>query len=225
MKNLEDKTLGIIHAALISSGSVKPYIDEILPEVTVVHHVDDTIQNLNFISEPGYVPKQNFFKFASYCHYLENAGVDLIMLACSTFNKAVEHARPMINVPLLQIDRPMMDLALNYGNRIGLIATVPTTVPSSENLLKQAASDAGKEVTIQTVLCSEAFEEIKKGNAEKHNEILITEVNKLSEQVDAIVLAQVSMSVLEPMLQNTKVPVFNSGRTGFNKAREILESL
>lgn len=225
MKNLEGKTLGIIHAALISSRAVQTYIDEILPEVTVVHHVDDTIQNSNLASNVGYIPKENYFRFASYAHYLENAGVDLIMLACSTFNMAVEHARPMINTPLLQIDRPMMDLALNYGNRIGLLATLPSTVPSSENLLKKAALEAGKEVEIMTVLCSEAFEEIKKGNAEKHNELLIKEVDKLSGQVDAIVLAQVSMSVLEPMLKNTKVPVFNSGRTGFNRAREILENL
>jgi hypothetical protein len=44
MKSLSGKTLAIVHASLISSKSVQPFIDEILPEVTVVHHVDDTIQ-------------------------------------------------------------------------------------------------------------------------------------------------------------------------------------
>ena len=38
-------------------------------------------------------------------------------------------------------------------------------------------------------------------------------------------MAQVSMSVLESKLTNTRVPVYNSGRTGFNKVREILESI
>ena len=54
----------------------------------------------------------------------------MILLACSTFNQAVEHARPMINIPILQIDRPMMDLAVQNGKKIGLLATVPTTVPA-----------------------------------------------------------------------------------------------
>ena len=225
MADLSNKTLGIIHAALISSKSVQPYIDEIIPEVTVVHHVDDTIQNSNFLCEPGTIPKENYFKFASYAYYLEKAGVDLIILACSTFNRAVEHARPMINVPLLQIDRPMMDLAVQQGNKIGLLATLPSTVPSSERLLKLAAKDAGKDIDVQTILCSEAFEEIKKGNVEKHNNLLLSEIDKLSNSVDVIVMAQVSMSALEPMLKNTRVPVYNSGRTGFNKVREILESL
>jgi aspartate/glutamate racemase len=131
----------------------------------------------------------------------------------------------MINTPMLQIDRTMMDLAVMNGRKIGLLATVPTTVPASERLLKLAAEEAGKEIEITIVLCTKAFEEIKKGNVDIHNELLLKEIELLSESVDAIVMAQVSMSALEPMLTNTKVPVYNSGRTGFNKVREILESM
>ena len=216
------KTIGIIHAALISSKAVEPFIKEIIPDVTVAHVVDDTIQNTNFACEPGVIPKVNFFKFATYAHFLEEAGVDLIMLACSTFNQAVEHARPMISTPMLQIDRPMMDLAVAQGKRIGLLATVPTTVPASERLLRTAASDVGREVDITTVLCSDAFQELKNGNVERHNQMLLEQIDSLSANVDAIVMAQVSMSALEPMLGKTRVPVYNSGRTGFQKAREIL---
>ena len=65
MINLSNKTLGIIHASLISTKSVQPFIEQIIPGVTVVHHVDDTIQNSNFASPPGTIPKENYFKFAS----------------------------------------------------------------------------------------------------------------------------------------------------------------
>ena len=93
MKDISNKTVGIIHAALITTKAVQPFIDGILPGVKVVHFVDDTIQNSNFACEPGFIPKENYFKFAQYAHNLEVAGVDIIMLACSTFNRAVEHAR------------------------------------------------------------------------------------------------------------------------------------
>jgi Asp/Glu/hydantoin racemase len=126
---------------------------------------------------------------------------------------------------MLQIDRPMMDLAVRQGRRIGLLATLPSTVPSSERLLRKAAADAAKEIEIETVLSSEAFKVLRQGNPDKHNEILLEEIEGLSKRTDAIVMAQVSMSVLEPHLENTRVPVYNSGRTGFSKAREILESL
>jgi aspartate/glutamate racemase len=224
-KNLNGKKLGIIHAALITTRAVQKYIDEIIPEVEVVHWVDDTIQNTNFACEPGIIPKENYAKFVQAALSQQEYGVDLILLACSTFNRAVEFARPMINTPMLQIDRPMMDLAVQDGRRIGLLATVPTTVPSSERLLRLAAEDAGKKIEIKIRLCSEAFKVLKAGNAEKHNEMLLQEIDVLSGEVDAIVMAQISMSVLEPRLTSTKVPVYNSGRTAFNKIRQILEAL
>jgi aspartate/glutamate racemase len=215
----------MIHVVTFTAQTVQRYVNEILPGVEVVHLADDTLQRDNLAAGVGVIPEKNYFKFATYAKFLEDAGVDLIMLACSTFNRAVEVARPMIKTPLLQIDRPMMDLAVKQGKKIGLIATLPTTVPSSERLLRKAGEDAGKEIEIKTVLSSKAFELLLAGEKEKHNEILLAEIDKLSREVDAIVLAQVSMSVLEDSTKNARVPVYNSGRTGFERAREILESL
>jgi Asp/Glu/hydantoin racemase len=221
--NLKGKKLGIIHAALITSRAVQKYIDEIIPEVEVVHWLDDTIQNTNFACEPGVIPKKNYAKFVQAALSQQEYGVDLILLACSTFNRAVEFSRPMIETPMLQIDRPMMDLAVLQGRRIGLLATVPTTVPASERLLRLAAQEAGKEIEVKLRLCSEAFQVLKNGNPDQHNQMLLDEIHRLASQVDAIVMAQVSMTALEPWLTDTKVPVYNSGRTAFNRVREILE--
>jgi Asp/Glu/hydantoin racemase len=224
-KNLTGKKLGIIHAALITTRAVQKYLDEVIPEVEVVHFVDDTIQNTNFASAPGTIPPGNYAKFVQAARSQQEYGVDLILLVCSTFNRAVEYARPMIATPMLQVDRPMMDLAVRHGSRIGLIATVPTTVPASERLLRLAAADAGRTVEVKTRLCSEAFAALKAGQVEKHNDLLLAEIDRLSGEVDAIVLAQLSMSALEPRLTATKVPVYNSGRTAFTHVRQLLEAL
>lgn len=221
-KSLSGKTLGIIHAAVFTAQTVQPYAREILPEVEIVHLGDDTIQRDNLAAPVGTIPKVNFFKFATYCRFLEEAGCDLIMLGCSTFNQAVEHARPMITTPLLNIDRPMMDLAVLGGKRVGLIGTLPSTMPSSERLLRQAARDAGREVEVFPVLCAPAFSALRAGDTVLHNAMLMEEIEKLSRKVDAIVLAQVSMSVLEKELTHPPVPVYNSGRTGFERARQML---
>ena len=222
-KNLSGKKLGIIHAALITTRAVQRYLDEVIPEVEVVHFVDDTIQNTNFACAPGTIPPGNYAKFTQAALAQQDYGVDLILLACSTFNRAVEYARPMVRTPLLQIDRPMMDLAVRHGTRLGLLATVPTTVPASERLLRLAATEAGKTVEIKTRLCSEAFAALKAGQTEKHNELLLAEIDRLGAEVDAIVLAQLSMSALEPRLTSTRVPVYNSGRTAFTHIRQLLE--
>lgn len=222
-KNLAGKKLGIIHAALITTRAVQKFLDELIPGVEVVHFVDDTIQNTNFACAPGVIPPNNYAKFVQAALSQQDYGVDLILLACSTFNRAVEYARPMIRTPMLQIDRPMMDLAVQHGSRIGLLATVPTTVPASERLLRLAATDAGKTIEIKSLLCSAAFAALKAGHTEQHNALLLEEIHRLSGEVDAIVLAQLSMSALEPQLTTTKVPVYNSGRTAFTRIREILQ--
>ena len=198
-RDLSKKTLGIIHASHITIQAMEPYIRQFIPEVEIMHLCDDTIQRDNIKAGAGIIPKVNYFIFAQYAHNLEEAGVDLILLACSTFNYAAELGRPLVNTPIAQIDRPMM-----------------------ENI---AAAEAGAEIERKTLLCSEAFEEYSKGNIERHNEILVDAIDKLSEDVDCIVMAQLSMSALAPFLKDTKVPVYNSGETGFLRVREMLEEM
>lgn len=223
--DLSGKTLGIIHAAVFTANTVQRYIHELLPGVEVLHCGDDSVQRDNFRVPIGTIPKHNYYKFITFARFLQEAGADLIMLGCSTFNSAVDVSRPIIEVPLLQIDRPMMDLAVQQGKRIGLLATLPSTVPSSKRLLQQAAEEAGKEITIEIVLCEEAFKALRAGSQEKHNEALLVQLRDLACKVDVVCMAQVSMSVLEPYLSEIPIPVYNSGRTGFERARQILESL
>jgi aspartate/glutamate racemase len=216
------KTLGIIHAVNLTIRAMQPFLEKYIPDVAVMHLCDDTIQRDNIRAGVGAIPKHNYFKFAQYAHNLEEAGADMILLACSTFNYAAELARPMINIPIMQIDRPMMEMAVCQGPRVGLLATLPTTVPSSERLLRIIAAEQGKTVEITTVLRPDGFKAIEKGDTETHNAILLDEIAKLSGSVDSIVLAQLSMSALASHLNGTKVPVYNSGTTGFGRIREIL---
>jgi aspartate/glutamate racemase len=224
MSDLNSKTLGIIHASHITITAMEPYIKKYIPEVSIMHLCDDTIQRDNIAGGPGVIPKVNYFKFAEYAHNLEEAKVDLILLACSTFNYAAELGRPLVNTPIAQIDRPMYEKAVRTGKKVGLLATLGTTVPSSERLMDICAREAGAEIERKTVLIPEAFEEYSRGNIEKHNEMLFDAIDKLSDEVDCICLAQLSQSALAPYLKDTKVPVYNSGDTGFQRVKELLEA-
>jgi aspartate/glutamate racemase len=201
---------------------MKPFLERFIPDVEVMHLCDDTIQRDNLAAPVGTIPKHNYFRFAQYAHNMQESGVELILLACSTFNYAAELARPMIDIPILQIDRPMMELAVMQGKRVGLLATLPSTLPSSERLLRIVAAEKNRPVEITTVLRPEAFEAVSKGDTETHNRILLEEIEKLSGKVDSIVMAQLSMSALAPHLGKTAVPVYNSGTTGFGYIREKL---
>ena len=224
-QNLSEKTLGIIHASHITIKAMEPYIERYIPEVQIMHLCDDTIQRDNIRAGAGVIPKVNYYIFAQYANNLEEAGADLILLACSTFNYAAELGRPLVDTPIAQIDRPMMELAVKNGRKIGLLATLATTVPSSERLLDIAAAEAKASIERKTVLCPEAFEAYSRGDIARHNEILVDAVDKLSKKVDCIVMAQLSMSALAPDLKDTAVPVYNSGENGFQRVRQMLEQM
>ncbi len=222
---MKQKTLGIIHAIHKTIKAMEPFIEKYIPEVDVMHLADDTIQRDNIAAGVGVIPKVNYYKFAQYAHNLEEAGVDMILLACSTFNYAAELGRPLINVPIAQIDRPMMEKAVSHSKKIGLLATLSTTVPSSERLLRIIAQENGKEIEVKTVLREEAFEAWSRGDIQTHNAMVLEEIEKLSKGVDSIVMAQLSMSAMAPYLKDTRVPVYNSGDTGFARVKEMLEKI
>ena len=222
--NDSKKTLGIIHAVNLTIRAMQPFVERFIPDIEVVNLVDDTIQRENIRAGVGVIPKRNYLKFANYAYNLQEAGADMILLACSTFNYAAELARPMIDIPIMQIDRPMMELAVGQGRRVGLLATLATTVPSSERLLRIVAAEQKRDVEITTVLREEAFQAIQKGDTAAHNAILMEEIEILSKSVDSIAMAQLSMSALAPQLMNTRVPVYDSGTTGFARIRQMLDA-
>jgi hypothetical protein len=65
MKNLSDKTVGIIHANALTIDAMKPYIKKFIPDVEIMHVCDDTIQRDNILAGVGVIPKVNYFKFGS----------------------------------------------------------------------------------------------------------------------------------------------------------------
>ncbi|MGQ9629440.1 MAG: aspartate/glutamate racemase family protein [bacterium] len=224
-KDLTGKTLGIIHAGVWIVQTGVRFAKEIMPEVRLMHICDDSVQ-MNFMEAGvGNIPPANYYRFVTYAKFLKEAGADAVLFGCSTMNHSSELAAEMVDIPIIQIDRPMMEKAVRMGRRIGLLATLDTTVPSSLRLLKKVAEEAEKKIEIVEMFCGEAFERLMSGDTQGHDDLLLKEIEKFSDRVDVVVMAQLSMSVLEDKVKGFKIPVLNSGREGFTRAREILESL
>lgn len=232
-KDLSDRILGVIHAGTWVAETGMRFAREIIPEVTVLHITDDTIQwaFTRAMEERGvtqeHIPRFNYYRVVTYCRFLQEAGAHAVLFGCSTMNRVVEHARPMIDLPIIAIDRPMMDKAVRIGRRVGLLATLDTTVPSSMRQLHNAAADAGRKIEIVEIFVGEAFCALRSGDWATHDQLLMEAIEAHQTQVNVIVMAQLSMAVLEKRIEDTgfRIPVLNSGREGFTRAREVLESL
>lgn len=119
----------------------------------------------------------------------------------------------------------MAEIACQTGKKIGVVATLKTTLGPTVQLIKKTASKLNKQVEIVQKLCEGAFDRLIKGDKKAHNEMVISAIYELAKDVDVIVCAQGSMITLLPELGKTAVPVLTSPRLGVERTIEILNSM
>jgi Asp/Glu/hydantoin racemase len=119
----------------------------------------------------------------------------------------------------------MADKAVQLGDRIGVVATLPTTLNPTTDLVKRRAAVAGKEVEVISKLCEGAFDALMSGDAGKHDAMVAAALKELSSQVDVIVLAQASMARVVDTLDaaDRKVPILSSPSIAIEHLAKILQ--
>ena len=219
------KRLALIHTASFLSAVFADLCKEIMPAVNTFNIVDESLLG-NTIAE-GRLTVNTSKRVAQYIQSAEEAGADLIVVTCSSLGPAVEAARPFVSVPVLRIDEAMADLAVRSANRIGIIATLPTTLAPTLALVKRCGESQNRNPALVSHLCEGAFEAVVTGDTDTHDCLVAQGLRKLMTQVDVIVLAQASMArVVNTLSDNEKtVPILSSPRSGIEAARKAIESL
>lgn len=204
------KKIGLIHTSATLVPVFQQLFNEKSVQAEVFNIVDDSL--IKDVIAKGRLEDKTAQRVINYVASAEDAGADLIMVTCSSIGRAVEQAAEKAGVPVLRVDQPMADRAVTEGKRIGVVATLPTTLEPTSDLVLRRAQKAGKEVELVSRLCEGAFEALMGGDAAKHDEMVRQALLELSEQVDVILLAQASMArVVSQMPESErKVPVFSS---------------
>ena len=162
-------------------------------------------------------------RLLSYYENAQSLGVDAILNQCSSVSEVAEDFKKLIDIPIVKIDEAMAREAVRLGKKIGVIATVETTLGPSCSLIENAAKQAGKEIEIVRYLVEGAMMIIiEQGDKERHNAMVIGEVERAARECDVVVLAQGSMTVLLPLLTHIKTPVLSSPRMGIEYLKEVL---
>lgn len=201
---MKPKTLGLIH----TSATLIPVFNELckqyLPGVTTFNIVDDSL--VRNIRERGELTAAISKRVADYVASAEDSGADYILVTCSSIGAAVEAAAATAGVPVLRVDQPMADLAVQTGKRIGVIATLSTTLEPTSDLVKRRAALADNEIELTSVVVDGAFEALMAGDAARHDQLVGDALRKLSQNVDVVLLAQASMArVVDTLADADKV--------------------
>jgi Asp/Glu/hydantoin racemase len=207
---MKRKKLGLLH----TSATLVPVFHELckamLPGVDVFNISDDSL--IKDVIARNELTAKTSRRVAEHIASAEAAEADFILVTCSSIGPAVEAAAQFVSVPVLRVDQPMADEAVRRGRRIGVIATLPTTLAPTTDLIGRRAEHAGREIEVIAHLCEGAFAALMNGDAARHDQMVAAALKELSAEVDVIALAQASMARVVQALpaSEQRVPILAS---------------
>ena len=217
---MKAKVLGFVHTSATLVPLFQQLSTEFLNGVETFNIVDDSL--IKDVIKKGKLMPNTAARVVNHIQAAEAAGADVILVTCSSIGVAIETAATLASVPVIRVDQAMADEAVKISNRIGVIATLPTTLEPTSDLVKRRALFAGKNVSITSKLCDGAFEALMSGNAVKHDEMVAKALKELMQEVDVIVLAQASMArVVDGLSAEEKlIPILASPTIAIKKIAE-----
>jgi Asp/Glu/hydantoin racemase len=133
--------------------------------------------------------------------------------------------RQFFSIPIIAIDDAMCQKAVENSSHLAVLATAQSTVKPTLEKLESEGQLQKKEIALTSFCCPEALAELKKGNREKHD-ILVLDMAKKVSSVDGIVLAQASMAHLQSQVQElTLLQTYSSPLLCMHAVAAMLEGL
>lgn len=216
--------VAILHTSLVFVN-VEPMVtdlfDEILPDTEVIHFIDSDV--LSTVMEEEKISEASTNRMVYMAQAAEESGADVIFSACSSLGPTMEAAQKSVKVPIVRIDDGMAREAAECASQIGVLATVPTTLEPTAELIEQKAADLDKEISIVRKLSEGAFDILMDGDQQRHDQMVSESAEELAAEAEIIVLAQASMARMAPRLaEETGLEVLTSPRSGVEYVEHAL---
>ncbi len=202
----------LVHTSFVSVQHLTELFQELGPDLELRHIVDDSL--LKEVLANGGVTPAVRRRMRGYYQAAELAGASLIFNQCSSVGEAADAAARAVRVPVVKVDTAMAEEACRIGSRIGVVATLETTLGPTCRLIEATAKRMRKRVVVTRGLVKGAFEKLVGGDRARHNAMVLEAIRALAQKVDVVVCAQGSMVAILPELGPTPVPVLTSPRLG-----------
>ena len=148
------------------------------------------------VREAGYVTPAPAARLIGMYMDAIGQGADAVLNVCSSVGEvadSVQTTAAYIGVPIVRIDEDMCREAVRLGSRIGVLATLATTLEPTKGTINRVARSMGRHVTLVDGLIDGAFGL----DQAQFRRLLLEAAGKIIDQVDVIVLAQGSMAYVE----------------------------
>jgi len=182
--------------ALVSStravfGPMEAAFREGFPEAQILHLLDETLIE-DFRREGGLSPHSRR-KALQMALTAQEAGLDGILVTCSTLSPSVDDFRPFLKIPVVKIDEPVIEEVVRKAEKIGLLATAETVLKSVEPLVMKKARELGRKISVRSFIKGDVWPLLQKDPAAFYRAIAEA-ATEAAKECQAVILTQVSIA-------------------------------
>ena len=200
---------------------VEKEVGDVLPrETEVASYQDPSI--LAEVRDAGYVTAPPAARLVGMYMTAVSEGADAILNLCSSEGEMTDAAQDIARytgIPIVRVDEEMCREAVRQGKRIGVMATLPTTLNPTKNTILRVAREMNRQVELVDALVDGGF-----GLDQEQFKALMSEyAGTIADKVDVILFAQGSMAYCEEYIHEKygKV-VLSSPRFGAAALKDAL---
>lgn len=217
------KRLAIIHTTPVTVPAIKALVQERTSEVEVINLLDDGM--LPEINQAGCITEAVKERLSCMIRMAELSKARAVLSACSSIGGAVEEAGASAGIPVYRIDGPMAEAAAGYG-KIGVAATLSSTIVPTTELIRRKAAGTGKEPAVESLVIQGAGYLLSAGKEAEYDALVKRELEGLARHNDIVVLAQASMArAIAGLTEKEKEKYLTSPVSGVEAVLDALTSL
>lgn len=184
-------TVGAIHSGATSMAPVlEKAMQPLFSEFRLINIIDDSL--IHTVIKDGKVTEKTVHRVVDLAEALVLAGADVVVDTCSSIGEATEIADRILEKPIVRIDQGMVNEAVSCYNKIGVLASLSTTLLPTVDCVNKTASRQGKTVQIAYKVADGAFQKWIEGDPAAHDDLCVEAAKSLGD-VEVILLAQASM--------------------------------
>jgi glutamate racemase len=216
------RSVAFIHTSPAAIGPLMQFYGEHAPELEITNLLDDGLLRLLAAGRAEVARKRLSEMLRAAAETYEP---ELAMITCSSVPREMSDSLARdFRMPVLKIDYPMARAAVRAGRRVGVAATFPPTLAPTSKLLREAAEEAGAEIEIVQEVEPRAYDALLANDTATHDRLLLDLIERLqSQDVSAVVLAQVSMARVLPLVgERARAPVLTSLHTSLEAIRAAM---
>ncbi len=188
---MDKRRIALISSTRAVFASMDVAFKAVFPEAETVQILDETL--LLLFREDGGLSVRSRRKALQMALSAQDAGVDGILVTCSTLSPAVDELRSFVTVPVVKIDEPMIEAVVQKAESIALVASAETVLKSVGPLAQKRAGQFGRKVSLRPVILADSWPLLQKDPPSFYKAVGQA-CTRAARECEGVLITQVSMA-------------------------------